>query len=41
MIRDRFFKKEETKVCELIEDTQERFEPLKEIVAYIQTIIAE
>jgi hypothetical protein len=41
MIRDRFFKKEETKVCELIEETQDRFEPLVEILDYITALKAE
>lgn len=41
MIWDRFFKKEETKVCELIETSQERFEPIVEMLDYFNAIRAE
>lgn len=40
-LRDRFFKKEETKIYELIEDCQEKFEPLNEILDYFTALKAE
>lgn len=40
-LRDRFFKKEETKIYELIEDCQEKFEPLNEILDYFTALKVE